>query len=290
MPSRSPPVPPAPALSIAEVDDPRLTAARARVGSATNRAPDIGVVLGSGLGGFADSLDGAIRVPFTDVPHLPVPGVAGHSRALCLGDIGGARVACLTGRVHLYEGHPVQDVVFGVRLLAALGCGSVLVTNAAGGIRADLAPGSLMVVADHVNLTGQNPLVGRHRFVDFTNAYDAGLRAAARAAAGASGVSVSEGVYAGVLGPTYETPAEIRMLRAIGADAVGMSTVMEVIALHALGVRVGAVSCITNYAAGVTGAPLSHDEVEATAHRARHEFARFLSEWIPRCLPGREEP
>jgi purine-nucleoside phosphorylase len=181
----------------------------------------------------------------------------------------------------LYEGHDVADVVFGCRLLAALGCGAVLLTNAAGGIRDGLTPGSLMLVSDHLNLTGRNPLTGSgHAFVDLTYAYDVAIRDAARRAATDASVVLHEGVYAGLLGPTYETPAEIRMLRSLGADAVGMSTVVETIALRHLGVRVGAVSCITNLAAGLSGAPLSHAEVEETARASRNSFEALLARWV----------
>jgi purine-nucleoside phosphorylase len=245
----------------------------------------VGVVLGSGLGAWASRLQHSQRLPYSSIPHMPAPSVAGHSGQLWLGRLGGTRVACLEGRVHAYEGHPVERVVFGVRLLAELGCRAVLLTNAAGGIRADLSPGSLMLLTDHLNLSGNNPLVawkpeGHPCFVDLTQAYDAGLAAAARAAAHELGQSLAEGVYAGLLGPSYETPAEIRMLRTLGADAVGMSTVLETIALRERGVRVGAVSCITNLAAGLSPAPLSHAEVQQTAAEARERFEALLDAWV----------
>jgi purine-nucleoside phosphorylase len=218
---------------------------------------------------------------------MPVTSVAGHAGHLCLGKSGGVRVACLQGRVHGYEGHATSRVVFGVRLLAALGCRTVLLTNAAGGIRADLSPGSLMLLTDHINLTGQNPLVGWPEggppaFIDMTVAYDRELREAALSAAASLGISLGSGVYAALLGPSYETPAEIRMLRALGADAVGMSTALEVIALRERGVRVGAVSCITNAAAGLSGTLLSHGEVQDTAARSRQQFESLLDAWIAR--------
>jgi purine-nucleoside phosphorylase len=217
---------------------------------------------------------------------MPTPRVPGHPGELWLGQLGGASVACLRGRVHAYEGHPVERVVFGARLLAELGCRAVLLTNAAGGIRAELTPGSLMLVTDHLNLSGLNPLVGwgeHPGFIDMTRAYDARLAAAAREAAGALGLDLGEGVYAALLGPSYETPAEIRMLRAIGADAVGMSTALEVIALRERGVAVGAVSCITNAAAGLSAALLDHDDVQQTAQSARDRFEALLDAWVQRA-------
>jgi purine-nucleoside phosphorylase len=193
----------------------------------------------------------------------------------------------LSGRVHAYEGHALERVVFGVRLLATLGCRAVLLTNAAGGIRAGLAPGRLLLIRDHVNLTGTNPLVGANeapfaRFPDMTHAYDSRLRELAHEAARAEQVELEEGVYAGVLGPSYETPAEIRMLRTLGADAVGMSTVLETIALRHRGVRVGALSVITNHAAGVTDAPLDHADVQAAGAAARERVERLMSGWVER--------
>lgn len=251
-------------------------------------APTLGVVLGSGLGAFADVLSEARVVPVANIPHLAVPQVAGHSKSLVFGRIGQTRLACFAGRVHAYEGHSLDKVVLPVRLLAALGCRAVLLTNAAGGIRADLEPGDFMLISDHLNLTGKNPLIGPAepdlpRFPDMSEVYDAGLRTLARDAALASNLNLKEGVYAGVLGPSYETPAEIRMLRALGADAVGMSTVLEAIALRHVGVRVAGVSAITNKAAGLSPEKLDHAEVEATATRVRRVFVEFLSRWATLC-------
>jgi purine-nucleoside phosphorylase len=250
--------------------------------------PRVGVVLGSGLGAWATRLQQSESLPYGSIPHMPTPTVAGHSGKLWLGKLGTTRVACLEGRVHAYEGHAVERVVFGVRLLAALGCRSVLLTNAAGGIRADLTPGTLMLITDHLNLSGRNPLVGwspdgHATFVDLTRAYDAELAAAASAAASELGQTLAEGVYAGLLGPSYETPAEIRMLRTLGADAVGMSTVLEAIALRERGVRVGAISCITNVAAGLSPATLNHEEVQQTAAAARERFTALLDAWVQRA-------
>jgi purine-nucleoside phosphorylase len=246
---------------------------------------DIGVVLGSGLGAWATRLERSQALPYASLPNMPAPTVAGHPGQLWLGQLGGVKVACLQGRVHAYEGHPVERVVFGVRLLAALGCRAVLLTNAAGGIRADLPPGSLMLVVDHLNLTGKNPLIGwatdgHPPFIDLTHAYDPRLARAAHAAADQRGLRLSDGVYAALLGPSYETPAEIRMLRTLGADAVGMSTALEAIALRERGVAVGAVSCITNAAAGLSAAPLSHADVQETAARSRQHFEALLDAWV----------
>lgn len=246
----------------------------------------LGVVLGSGLSGFADALVDARVVPMDSIPHCPVPRVAGHPGNLYFGRIGQTSVACLQGRVHAYEGHAEERVVFGVRLLAALGCRAVILSNAAGGIRDDLGAGDLMLIADHLNLTGKNPLIGFDegiRFPDMSEAYDPALRTLGREAAEELNLNLREGVYAGVLGPSYETPAEIRMLRAMGADAVGMSTVLEVIALRQLGVRVAAVSAITNKAAGLSARPLDHSDVQATAERIRRVFVEFLGRWATLC-------
>lgn len=252
-------------------------------------SPEVGVVLGSGLGAWADALTSLRKQAYGAIPNMPASNVVGHAGNLCFGTSGDVRVACLQGRVHLYEGHEPERVVFGVRLLARLGCKVVLLTNAAGGIDLGMAPGDLMLVADHLNLMHRNPLVGPNddalgpRFPDMSVAYDRELRAAAYEAAREAGVPLSEGVYAGLLGPTYETPAEIRMLRTLGASAVGMSTVPEVIALRHLGVRCAAISCITNLAAGLSAGLLDHAEVEATAKRTRDSFAKVLSGWVQRA-------
>jgi purine-nucleoside phosphorylase len=270
-----------------------LAPALAHLGELGDQSPRVGVVLGSGLGAFADALASLRRVPYSELPGMPEPRVSGHAGYLCLGRVGEVPVACLQGRVHLYEGHAIERVVFGVRLLAAIGCEVVLLTNAAGGIGEFLKPGDLMLITDHLNLTGTNPLVGPPhegvpRFPDMTLAYCPELRGHARNAAAHAAVELAEGVYAGMLGPSYETPSEVRMLGLLGAHAVGMSTVPEVIALRQDGVRVGAVSCITNLAAGRSGALLDHAEVEAVAGAARERFARFLTHWIQ--LAGAEAP
>lgn len=245
--------------------------------------PVVGLVLGSGLGGHADSLDGPRKIPYDHIPGMPGAGVEGHAGKLVIGSTGGVPVVAMQGRAHLYEGHSASDVVFGVRLMVGLGARTVVVTNAAGGIRPGLAPGDLMAISDHLNLTGRNCLAGPHepdlgpRFVDMTSPYDQELRRHARAVAAEAGFELGEGVYAGLLGPSYETPAEIRMLRTLGADAVGMSTVLEVIAARHMGARVLGLSCITNLAAGLGADELSHEEVKATAERTRGRFEGLLA-------------
>ena len=263
----------------------RVGIAAAFVAARVPSRPRVGLVLGSGLGAFADQLSSGARIPYADIPDMPRSAVLGHAGVFCFGMLGGVPVACLQGRAHVYEGHSPARSAFGVRLLAELGCKVVLLSNAAGGIHASFEPGDLMLLTDHLNLMGDNPLRGPNfgagpRFPDLSQAYDLELQAMAREAARASGVTLREGVYAAMLGPSYETPAEIRMLRALGADAVGMSTVPEVIALRQLGVRVGAMSCITNLAAGLSAQPLSHSEVEATARRSQALFNAVLTRWV----------
>jgi len=252
----------------------------------TSVIPKVGVVLGSGLGAFADGLTELVKLPYETIPHLPASKVAGHAGNLCFGKVDDVPVVCMQGRVHLYEGHPVWQVVHGVRTMARLGVSCVLVTNAAGGLETGWAAGDLMVVSDHLNLMYHHPLIGPNedalgtRFPDMTNAYDAELRQGLRDVSTAEGIPLREGVYAGLLGPSYETPAEIRMLRVLGAQAVGMSTVPEVIALRHMRLRVAALSCITNMAAGIGKGELDHKEVEATARARRADLQRLLRGWI----------
>jgi purine-nucleoside phosphorylase len=242
----------------------------------------VAVVLGSGLGAFADRLADAVVVPYARVPHWPACAVVGHEGRLVMGRVGARVVAALAGRVHYYEGHALGTVTFPIRVLGVLGVRTLVLTNAAGGIRPDLAPGTLMVIDDHLNLMGANPLVGPNderfgpRFPDLTDAYAPRLRAIADEAARSLGVPLAHGVYAALAGPSYETPAEIRFLRTIGADAVGMSTVPETIVARHMGIEVLGLSCITNLAAGVAPRPLRHDEVMATADRVRDTFASLL--------------
>ena len=273
--------------------DEQLRAAAQHVAKLGAKSPKVGIVLGSGLGAFGDSLEDLKKAPYSEIPHMPQSAVVGHDGNVCLGRVGKTPVACLQGRVHLYEGHGLARVTFGVRLLAQLGCRAVLITNAAGGINPSFFPGDLMLITDHINLTGQNPLVGPNeeglpRFPDMTEAYDLHVIEAARRAARQEDVPLREGVYCQMLGPSYETPAEIRMLRTLGADAVGMSTVVEVIALRHRGVVTGAMSCITNLAAGMGSVKLDHSEVEEVASQARERFVAIVSRWVELTFAGLE--
>ncbi len=271
-----------PARTLSQRIDETASAIRGR----TSLVPAVGVVLGSGLGAFGDTLEGLVKVPYADVPHLHASSVIGHAGNFCFGHVNDVPVACMQGRIHLYEGHPVDAVVHGVRTMARLGVRTVLLTNAAGGIEATWAPGDLMVISDHLNLTGTSPLLGPNdstlgpRFLDMSRAYDPALREALHAVAKAAKIPLREGIYAGLLGPTYETPAEVRMFRMLGAQAVGMSTVLEVIALRHMGVSVGALSCITNLAAGIGTGLLDHKEVEETARAKRDDLLTLLKGWI----------
>jgi purine-nucleoside phosphorylase len=252
----------------------------------TRVEPKVGVVLGSGLGAFADTLESGLRIPYGELPHMPASAVPGHAGSLCFGRVSGVSVVCMQGRLHLYEGYPIDRVVHGVRTMARLGVERVLLTNAAGALEPTWAAGDLMVIEDHLNLTGISPLAGPNddalgtRFPDMTRAYDPELRAMLHAAGRETDVSLRDGVYAGVLGPQYETPAEVKMLRMLGAHAVGMSTVHEVIALRHMGVRVAALSCLTNLAAGLATRALEHAEVEAMAASRRVAVSALLRAWI----------
>lgn len=274
----------------------RLSYALAWVRGKLDQPPVAGVVLGSGLSGFADRLEGATVVPYAEIPGFPASKVQGHPGQLVVGDLsapgGGVRVAAMCGRVHGYEGWTAEDVAFGARVLCALGARLLVVTNASGGLDPAFAPGDLVRITDHLNLSGLNPLVGENdekigpRFPDLSEAYDARLGAILDDAAAALGIPLRRGVYACMLGPSYETPAEVRMLRTLGADLVGMSTVPEVIAARHMGARVLGLSCCTNLAAGVTGEKLSHDEVTETAARVRDQFIALLSRVIERLGAG----
>jgi purine-nucleoside phosphorylase len=250
--------------------------------------PSVAVVLGSGLAGVAGSVTGAIDVPDADLPNWPTSTVVGHPGRLVVGMLGGRRVAVLAGRVHTYEGHLPEAIVFATRVMARLGVSQILLTNAAGGVSTRLSRGTLMIIDDHINLLGANPLAGPHddrcgaRFPDMTEVYSARLRGIADAAAVAKGLSVAHGVYAAVPGPSYETPAEIRYLRTIGADAVGMSTVPEAMVARQMGVEVLGLSCITNMAAGVHPTLLSHDDVLDTMQTMRATCVALLEEIIAR--------
>jgi purine-nucleoside phosphorylase len=262
--------------------------AAAAVRSRCGTLPDTAIVLGSGLGGFADAITDAVTTSYSELPHWPASKVVGHAGRLAIGTVHGRRVAVLAGRAHFYEGHPLSTVVFGTRVMGRLGVRQIILTNAAGGINTQFASGALMVIDDHINLMGVNPLLGPNddrygvRFPDMTEVYSKRLRSIADAAAAARGVDVAHGVYVAVHGPSYETPAEIRFFRTIGADAVGMSTVPEAIAARHMGMEVLGVSCITNMAAGVLPQPLVHDEVMATAQRVTGSFIALLEAIIER--------
>ena len=249
-----------------------LSKAQAFLESRNLPRPEVGIVLGSGLGGLGDKIQDCISVPYEEIPGMPTVGVEGHLGALLLGTLEGVPVACLSGRAHYYEGHSMAHVVFGVRLLGLMGVRGLLLTNAAGALHSDLIPGDLMLLKDHIHLfIGDNPLRGPNikelgtRFPDMTVIYDRPLREQMCAASNAIGLALKTGVYGAVPGPNYESPAEVRMLRAVGADAVGMSTTAEAIAARHMGIRVVGISCITNKAAGITGEELHHDEVKEVA-------------------------
>jgi purine-nucleoside phosphorylase len=253
------------------------------------RAPHAVLVLGSGLGGLADEIEDPVAIPFEEIPGFPrrTQALAGHAGRLVAGRLEGVEVAAMQGRFHLYEGWSPEDVALPMRALAALGPQVMLLTNAAGGLRPGMQPGDLMLIADHINLMGKNPLVGQvipgeQRFPDMSDPYDRGFRAAAEAVALELGIPVTQGVYAALLGPSYETPAEIRMLARLGADAVGMSTVPEVLVARAIGIRCLGISCITNLAAGLGGATLSHDEVMEVGARVRDRLAALVRGILPR--------
>ncbi len=250
--------------------------------------PRVGLVLGSGLGGFADSLADAARIPYADIPSFPRSTAIGHAGQLVMGKAVTVPVAVMQGRVHLYEGYSAQQVAFPMRVFGRMGIRAVILTNAAGGINLNYQQGALVLIRDHINLQGANPLVGPNddrfgvRFPDMTHAYEKSYRDLAREEAGKLGMTLHEGVYAAMLGPSYETPAEIQYLRTIGADLVGMSTVFEVIAARHMGMKVLAISCVTNMAAGIVDQPLSHQEVMETGERVKTSFETLLIAMLPR--------
>lgn len=271
----------------------RLSYALAWVRGKTDLAPAAGVILGSGLGDFAARLGRAVAIPYEEIPYFPVSRVPGHPGRLVLGELAGeagtVAVATMQGRVHGYEGWTPEEVAFGARVLCGLGVRALLVTNAAGGVNPSFGPGDLVRITDHLNLSGQNPLTGDNddrlgpRFPDLSDAYDPRLGAALDAAAADLGIPLRSGVYACMPGPSYETPAEVRMLRALGADLVGMSTVPEVIAARHMGVPVAGLSVVTNYAAGLSRRPLSHDEVAETAARVKDRLAPLVAAFLGRA-------
>lgn len=257
---------------------------RERIGS----VPEVAIVLGSGLGDFADGLDESTAVPYGELPHWPAAAVIGHAGRLVAGRCAGRRILVLAGRAHFYEGHSLRTVTFGVRVLARAGVRVLILTNAAGGINTSFSQGALMLITDHINLMGGNPLIGPNdervgpRFPDMSEVYARRLREIAVRAAAAAGVPLEQGVYVAVHGPSYETPSEIRAFRTLGADAVGMSTVPEAIAARHAGLEVLGLSCITNMASGVLPQPLVHDEVMEVARRVRGQFTTLLTGIVSR--------
>jgi purine-nucleoside phosphorylase len=277
----------APSRPIPPAEQPdRLDALEAAVRARTDLVPVAGIVLGSGLGGLADDVEDPVAIPFEDLPGWPAATAPGHAGRLLLGRLAGTPVVILQGRFHMYEGNDPGLVVQPVLLFQRLGAKLVVLTNAAGGIDPAYGPGTLMVIRDHLNLTGRTPLLGPNadsmgpRFPDLTNAWDADLRDRLHAAGRAEGVPLTEGVYAGLVGPQYETPSEVRMLRTLGADAVGMSTVVECIAARWAGLKVCGVSLVTNPGAGYTGEPLTHEEVLAAGAEAGPRLARVIRRFV----------
>jgi purine-nucleoside phosphorylase len=267
----------------------RLDAAADAIRRRRDPQPKVALVLGSGLGAFAQGLENRVAIPFEKIPHFPVStGVAGHAGEVVLGDVGKIPVTVFSGRIHYYEGRAWSDVVFPARVMVRLGIAAVVLTNAAGGVRKSFKPGDLMLISDHINAFGSNPLIGPNeealgpRFPDMSRVYDPQLRKLARASARRLKIPIREGVYLGNSGPSYETPAEIRAYRTVGADAVGMSTIPEAIALRHAGVKVLGISTITNMAAGILPRPLVHEEVLETGRRVADRFRRLLVDLVPR--------
>lgn len=256
----------------------RISNAYNYIRTRTDAVPEMGLILGSGLGDFADTLQDRLVIPFSDIPDFPAATVPGHTGAFVFGTKHGKSLVCLQGRLHYYEGHPMEVLTMPVRILAKLGVKTLLLTNAAGGVNKDYRPGDLMLIADHINFSGANPLIGEHleefgpRFPDVTDLYSSALRLKIKLAAVDAGISLRQGVYMMFSGPNYETPAEVRMARILGADAVGMSTVPEALTAAQCGIKVLGISCITNLAAGVSPEKLSHQEVIETAAIAHDKF------------------
>jgi purine-nucleoside phosphorylase len=262
--------------------------------SQTPLQPRIGLVLGSGLGGFADALTDAVRIPYSQIPSFPRSTAIGHAGQLVVGKAGDVPVAAMQGRAHLYEGYSPQQVAFPMRVFGRMGIRALILTNAAGGINLEYKQGALVVVSDHINLQGQNPLVGPNddrfglRYPDMTQAYCKAYREMALEEARTLGLTVYQGVYAAMLGPSFETPAEIRFLRTIGADLVGMSTISEVIAARQMGIKVLAISCVTNMAAGILDQPITHEEVLETGERVKGAFTALVKAVLPRIASDLE--
>jgi purine-nucleoside phosphorylase len=265
----------------------KATAAAEFVGRKTESRPKIAIVLGSGLGAFAEQLEGATAISFAEIPHFPQSTVPGHSGKLVIGKVSGVPVAVMQGRVHAYEGYSSEEVTFPVRVLGRMGVKTLVLTNAAGGINEGLKQGQLVLIADHINLSGRNPVVGANddrlgpRFFDMSEGYSARLRELAHEAARSMEFRLDEGVYLSVLGPSFETPAEIRAFRTMGADLVGMSTVQETIVARHMGMEVLGISCVTNLAAGIQKEPLSHEEVMETGRAVEAQLAGLLTRLVP---------
>ncbi len=268
------------------MNDPAILAADFLRGRAPGLAPRLGIVLGSGLGGLADLLDDAVAVPYAEIPGFPTSTVAGHAGRFLLGRLEGVDVACMQGRFHLYEGHPPAVIKLPVRTFKALGIEALLLTNAAGSLRPEAGPGSLMLITDHLNFMWTNPLIGPNddawgeRFTGLENAYDPGLRARLLGLAAGLGITLHEGVYCGLLGPLFETPAEIRAYRTLGADAVGMSTVPEVIVARHADLRVAAISAITNLGVGMSDQPVDHEQTLRGAALAAEKLTRLVRAFV----------
>jgi len=267
---------------------PRAEAAAEFVRSKTALRPEIALVLGSGLGDFAEGMSEAVRIPYGEIPHFPHSTAIGHAGRLVVGCVAATPVAVMQGRVHLYEGHSIKDVAFPIRVFGRMGIRVVILTNATGGLSSDLHPGCLVLIRDHINLQGVNPVAGPNddrfgqRFFDMGNAYDPQFRHLVQAEAARLGIWLGNGVYAALLGPSFETHAEIQYLKKIGVDLVGMSTVPEVIVARHMGIRVLAISCVTNLAAGLSDQPITHEEVLEIGARVQKEFVALLTAVIPR--------
>lgn len=244
--------------------------------------PEIGLILGSGLGSIADKIENSIRIKYEDIPNFPRSTVEGHAGQLVIGKLAGKVVVAMQGRFHFYEGYNIREVTFPVRVMSGIGIKSLMVTNAAGGVNTKFQPGDLMIIKDHLNYTGQNPLIGENldnlgpRFLDMSNAYDRKYRSIAKASGEKLGLDLKEGVYTWFTGPTYETPAEVNMARIFGSDAVGMSTVPEVVVANHEGIRVLGISCITNMATGILNQPLNHEEVVETSLKVKDDFEKLV--------------
>ena len=242
----------------------------------------IGIILGSGLGPLIEEFSDPAHVPFGEIPHFPISSVAGHKGEAVVGSLSGVNLLAYSGRVHYYEGYTMQEVVFPIKVMAGLGIETLIITNAAGAVNGAFSPGDIVAINDHINLMGDNPLMGTANFVDMTEAYNRDLRALAHEAAKTEGIKLQEGVYLVLNGPSYETPAEIRLAKNLGADMVGMSTIPETIMANSLGIRVMGLSMITNMAAGITGEPLTHEEVIETSKKGAEEFKRLIKGIITR--------